>query len=128
MIHADLQPRLYEYMGGIVRSLDSACLEIGGMPDHVHLLVGAPPTRSLSDFMRVLKSKSSGFVKENIPGSSKFAWQEGYGAFAVSKSDLARVRDYIGKQAEHHRQTTFQDEFRRFLELHQIPFNEQYLW
>lgn len=128
MIQAELQPRLYEYIGGIVRSLNAFPDEIGGMPDHIHLLVRIPPTIALSDFMRVVKSKSSGWVHETFPGSSRFAWQEGYGAFAVSKSDLPRVRTYIQGQAEHHRETTFQHEFRKLLEVHEIEFEERYLW
>ncbi len=128
MIHGDLQPELYDYMGGIVRSLDSVLCEIGGMPDHLHLLVRVPPKHSLSDFMRILKSRSSGWVHETQARAEKFAWQEGYGAFAVSKSDLPRVSEYIQRQAEHHRELSFKDEFRRFLERHDIAFDERYLW
>ncbi len=128
MIHEDLQPQLYRYLGGIIRSLDSMATEIGGMPDHVHILARIHPKHALSDVVRALKSKSSGWVHEEGAGTSKFAWQEGYGAFSVSRSDLPRVGTYIRNQAEHHRKTTFQDEFRRFLEVHEIPFDEKYLW
>ncbi len=85
MVQEEITPRLHEFMGGIVRSLDSMLLQVGGMPDHIHLLARIPPKHALSDFMRVLKSKSSGWIHENFPAASKFAWQAGYGAFAVSK-------------------------------------------
>ncbi|GAA5483308.1 IS200/IS605 family transposase [Haloferula sargassicola] len=80
MIHADLQPRLYEFIGGVIRRENGTLLSIGGMPDHLHLLARLSPSVCLSDFMRALKSKSSGWVHETFPGSSKFAWQPGYGA------------------------------------------------
>lgn len=128
MIHAEIQPRLYDFIGGLIRSENGTLLSIGGMPDHLHLLVRLSPSVCLSDFMRALKSKSSGWVHETFPGMSKFAWQPGYGAFAVSKSDLGRVQAYIESQAEHHRETTFQDELRKFLEVHDIEFDERHLW
>jgi REP element-mobilizing transposase RayT len=128
MIHADLQPRLYDFIGGTIRQADGVLLAIGGMLDHLHLLIRMPPSVCLSDFMRAVKSKSSGWIHEHFPDLSKFAWQPGYGAFAVSKSDLGRVEDYIGSQAEHHRKITFKDEFRKFLEAHEIEFDERYLW
>jgi putative transposase len=123
-----LQERLYEYMGGIIRSEDGMLLEIGGMPDHVHLLVSIPAKISVSDFMRILKSKSSGWVRSTFPEKGKFAWQDGYGAFTVSRSELGRVTEYIRNQQEHHRVRGFQEEFLKFLEVHKIKYDERYIW
>ena len=128
MIHGGIQERLYEFIGGIIRRHDSLMMEIGGMPDHVHILARIAPKHPLSDLIRALKSKSSGWIHEQFPEASKFAWQEGYGAFTVSKSDIPRVREYIRGQSEHHRKVGFQEEFRKFLELHEIEFDENHLW
>ena len=127
-INSDLQSRLYEYIGGIIRSESGILLEIGGIADHLHLLFRCRPTPSLSDQLRVIKSKSSGWVHENFPKLEKFAWQDGYGAFTVSKSDLVRVSDYIRNQEEHHRTKTFKDEFVRFLQVHELEYDERYIW
>lgn len=127
-IHADLQERLYEYLGGIIRSEKGVLLEAGGMPDHIHLLVRLPPLPAISDWMRIIKSKSSGWVHDNFLEKSKFGWQEGYGAFTVGRSDLDRVADYIRNQAEHHRSRTFKEEFLRFLEAHEIEYDERFIW
>ncbi|BCX48206.1 transposase [Haloferula helveola] len=127
LIHAELQPGLYDYIGGIARSLDAVLIEIGGMPDHVHLLVRLPPKTALADLMRVVKSRSSGWVSANHRHHLPFAWQEGYGAFAVSMSDIPKVRRYIQKQPEHHREATFRDEFQRFLDVHEISYDAKFL-
>ena len=78
--------------------------------------------------MRDLKSNSSAWVHEEFPGLARFAWQAGYGAFAVNKSNAAAVKSYIARQEEHHAKQTYQDEFREFLRAHEIEWNEQYLW
>ena len=127
-LDADLRARLYEYIGGIIRSENGILLEAGGMPDHVHLLVRLPTQTAVSDWMRIIKSKSSGWVHETFPGKEKFAWQEGYGAFTVSQSDLERVKEYIRNQAEHHRTRSFQEEFVRFLKVHEIEYDERLIW
>jgi putative transposase len=128
MIDGLLQPRLFGYMGGVIRSEGGTPVAIGGMPDHVHLLVRWPAKRAVSDLMRVVKSRSSGWVHQTFPGKEKFAWQEGYGAFSVSKSDLERVADYVRNQAEHHRTRGFKEEFARFLESHGIEYDEGVIW
>jgi len=128
LINAEIQARLYEYMGGIIRSEEGHLLEIGGVEDHVHLLINLPPKKCLSDLMRVLKSKASGWVKTSFEGQEGFAWQEGFGSFTVSLSNLDQVRDYIRNQREHHRTKTFQEEFRGFLTKHGIDFDEKTIW
>ena len=128
LLDGDIAPRLHDYAGGIIRSEKGVLLEIGGMPDHLHLLVRWPAKRSVSDLMRIVKSKTSGWIHNTFPERSQFEWQEGYGAFTVSRSDLAVVSDYIRNQAEHHRVRSFQEEFLSFLERHEIDYDERFIW
>ena len=125
---ADLCPRLYPFLGGIVRGRKSVLVEVGGMPDHIHLLVSFARDISVSEMARDVKAVSSQWVHEEFPARRAFAWQAGYGAFAVSKSNVETVREYIRNQAEHHRTRTFQDEFRDFLRRHEIEWDERYVW
>jgi REP element-mobilizing transposase RayT len=127
-ISPDLQPRLYEYLGGILRAQDGVLLAAGGMPDHVHLLVGLTKEMAVAEAVRLLKSNSSKWIHETFTEHSKFAWQAGYGAFTVSYSNRHQVRKYIAGQVEHHRTRTFQEEFVAFLKRHHIEYDERYLW
>ena len=128
LIDAELQSRLYEYMGGILRAEKSVLLAAGGVPDHVHLLVSLSRELSLAETLRLVKANSSKWIHETFPGREQFAWQAGYGAFSVSFSNLPDVKNYIGRQAEHHRIRTFQDEFREFLRRHELAWDERYVW
>ncbi len=122
-----IQPKLHAYLAGTLNAVDCPALCVGGMPDHVHLLFRLARTVSLSDAVKTAKVESSKWMKTQ--GSiGHFAWQSGYGAFSVSASQLETVTHYIQKQAEHHAERTFQDEFRRMLELYQINYNEAYVW
>ncbi len=127
-ITADLQPRLYDYLGGILRSEKSILLAAGGMPDHVHFLCSLSKELAVAEALRLLKANSSKWIHETFPHHRAFAWQAGYGAFAVSYSHLDLVKRYIAGQAEHHRRLTFQEEFVAFLRKHYLEFDEQYLW
>ena len=98
------------------------------MPDHIHLLASLTREISVAEALRVIKTNSSKWIHETDPTRSGFAWQSGYGAFAVSYSHLGRVEAYLARQTEHHRTMTFQEEFRSFLERHEIAFEERYLW
>lgn len=124
----DLCRRLYPYIGGIVRERKSVLIEAGGMPDHIHLLISFARDISVSDMVRDVKSVSAQWVHEEFPARRAFAWQGGYGAFAVSKSNVEAVREYIRTQAEHHRARTFRDEFRDFLRRHELDWDERYVW
>jgi REP element-mobilizing transposase RayT len=127
-ISPDLQLRLYEYLGGILRAQDGVLLAAGGMPDHVHLLVGLSREMAVAEAVRLLKINSSKWIHETFTQHTGFAWQTGYGAFSVSYSNLHQVRKYIAGQAEHHRTRTFQEEFIAFLKRHRIEYDERYLW
>ena len=122
-----IRDRVHGYLGGIVRGIGGVPLEIGGTADHVHLLVGLKATHTVADVLRAIKGDSSRWVHETF-GDSRFSWQEGYGAFTVSRSNLSTVREYIAKQEEHHRKESFQEEYLEFLRKHEIEFDERYLW
>lgn len=123
-----LQPQLFSYVGGTLRSAGGVLVAAGGMPDHVHLLASIDKTTSISETMRLVKSNSSRWIRDQSPALRYFAWQTGYGAFSVSCSRISHVKTYINNQAEHHRAITFQDEYRAFLERHEIRYDERYLW
>lgn len=118
--------RLHEYLGGAVKGLEGASQGVGGVADHVHLLVGLKATHRLSDFMRELKKGSSLWVHDEI-GLSDFAWQTGYGAFTVSATQRKAVRRYIARQEEHHRVTTYREELEAFLKKAGVPYEDKYL-
>jgi putative transposase len=120
--------RLYGYIGGIIKQHGGSLLAAGGIEDHIHLLAGIFKQQTISDALRVIKTNSSVWIHETIPTKRDFAWQTGYGAFTVSASNLDQVRQYIGNQREHHRQMTFQEEFVRFLKLHDVAYDERYIW
>ena len=126
-ITSELQPRLFEYMGGILRSNSSALIAAGGVPDHVHLLISLGRTLSIADAIRLIKTNSSGWVHRELQFSD-FQWQNGYGAFAVSYSNIDQVKTYLKNQEQHHRTLSFQDEFREFLRRHNLEWDERYVW
>ncbi|GAB5559567.1 MAG: IS200/IS605 family transposase [Synoicihabitans sp.] len=119
--------RLWPYLGGIARQNGMKALEIGGVADHVHLLLAIPPSLSLSRSMQLLKGASSRWVHENFAALAGFGWQDGYGAFTVSGSRISRVRKYIRDQPEHHRVTTFAEEYEEFLQKHGVEYEKRYL-
>jgi putative transposase len=127
LLHPDTKPRLFDYMGGIIRNLNGTPLLINGPEDHVHILTILPSTLALSDFMRDLKGDSSGWGKSAL-NSPDFAWQTGYAAFSVSKSNVETVRTYIANQEEHHKRTTFQEEYLEFLKRHEIDYDPRFVF
>lgn len=127
-IHNTFQERLYQYMGGTIRGLDGHLIEIGGVEDHVHLLVNFSPKKSLADNIRDLKANSAKWVNEQKFSIDRFEWQKGYSAFTVSYSAVQSVREYIQNQTEHHRVKSFQDEYIEFLKRHHIDFDERFLF
>ena len=126
-IHKDWRDRLHSYMGGILNDLKAVPETIGGVADHVHLLVGLRATHCLADVLRELKSASSKWVHEEMK-KPLFSWQDGYGAFTVSASQIKAVKEYIANQEEHHRKQTFQEEYSKFLDQSEIEYDERYLW
>jgi len=112
LIRADLQPRLWDYLAAIARNHGIRVLAVGGMDNHVHVLLVLPADAKLVDVVRTLKCNSSRWLHERKP---VFAWQEGYGAFSVSPSHVERVRRYIANQEHHHRRLSFDDELMAML-------------
>lgn len=127
MITSDIRNRLHAYMAGIIRRVDGEALAINGTANHVHLLWLHPTARSVSEMMRLIKSNSSKWLREEHR-KTKFAWQRGYAVFSVSESLAERVRAYVGSQLEHHRKVGFQEEYIRFLQKHGILYEDRYLW
>jgi putative transposase len=128
LIQNTFQKRLYEYIGGIIRAQDGHLIEIGGIEDHVHILVALSPKKSLSDTIRDIKANASRWSNELPEATQRFEWQKGYGAFTVSYSQVEHVRKYIQNQREHHQTKTFKEEYIRYLELHNITFERKYLF
>lgn len=127
-ITSDIAPRLYSYMGGIVRAEKGVLYDIGGIEDHVHMYLRWRPDACVSDLMRTVKSRSSGWVHEAFPKLGAFAWQEGYAAFSVSKSQEGAVKSYIAGQHEHHKKERFEPELLKMLRMHEIEFDERYVF
>ena len=127
IITIDHQPRLYEYIGGIVRGIGGISLGINGMEDHVHLVAKLCPDLALSDVLRELKSNASGWMHEVFPRLSDFSWHRGYAAFTVSQSNLKQVQRYLANQKEHHRKVSFRNEFIKFLKVNGIEYDERYI-
>jgi putative transposase len=124
----DIEQRVWAYIGGVARKHKMTALQIGGFDDHIHALVMAPATMSPSQMAQYLKGDSSKWIHETFTALHDFAWQEGYGAFTVSKSNLETVVAYIQNQREHHQQHSYQEEFRGLLLKHGIDYDERYLW
>jgi REP element-mobilizing transposase RayT len=100
----------------------------GGTADHIHLLASLSRTIAIADAVRTIKANSSGWIHKEFAKLSAFYWQEGYGAFAVSHSNVDQVKAYIAGQEEHHRARSFQDEYRELLRRHEIEWDEKYVW
>ncbi len=123
-----LRERLWPFLGGIARQNGMKAIEIGGMPDHVHILLSLPSTLSIAKALQLIKGGSSNWVHKTFPEHRLFGWQVKYGAFGVSVSLLDKTIQYIKSQEEHHRKVTFQEEFLALLKRHRIPYDERYLW
>src|SRR5215470_4350163 len=124
-ISKSMQPKLWSYMAGIGRNHGFLVLANGGMEDHVHLLVQVPARIAAAKVVSLLKANSSRWMNEH---GMKFAWQEGYGAFGVCKSNLGAVTRYIANQEKHHRKMTFEEEFIGFLEKLGIEYDPKYVF
>ena len=119
---------LYDYIGGIIRGEGGVLLAIGGITDHIHIVARFKTEPSVAQMIKTIKAKSSKWVNE-LPGRvDRFSWQIGYGAFTVSASQLPKVIRYVQNQEEHHRKTTFQEEFISLLKKHKIEYDERFLW
>jgi REP element-mobilizing transposase RayT len=124
----ELRGTVAGYMVGILRNIQCPSLIIGGTEDHMHILCSLHRTMAIEKLVEEVKTGSSARIKEEGPALRDFHWQNGYGAFSVSPSNVERVKAYIAGQQEHHRKRTFQEEFRLMLERHGIQYDERYVW
>jgi REP element-mobilizing transposase RayT len=123
-----IEERVWAYIGGVARAHQMTAIQVGGVEDHLHALVVAPATLSPSQTAQYLKGDSSKWIHEEFPKLRGFEWQDGYGGFTVSKSQLRDVIKYIKNQREHHRKKTFQEEYLELLKKHGVDYDERYLW
>ena len=126
MITVGIKKDLFAYMGALVKELKGKPIIINGISDHIHLLILLPPNVSISDAMRFVKANSSRWVKERF--GKKFAWQKGFGAFSVSRSNVDAVAKYIKDQELHHRGFDLKTEYISLLEKNDIEYDERDLW
>ncbi|OFX19597.1 MAG: transposase [Bacteroidetes bacterium GWA2_31_9b] len=128
LIQDKWQIQLYKYMNGIVDQQGHKLFAINGMPDHIHILVSMNPKQSPSDLMYNLKRSTSLWINENKLVVGKFSWQEGFGAFSYGKSQIPEIVKYIENQQNHHRKTTFHDEYHEILKVFEIEYDEKYIF
>ena len=120
--------RLHQYITGIFQQNGHKMLQINSMPDHIHIFIGMRPNQSISSLIQNVKTESSKWIKDQKFCSFPFAWQEGYGAFSYSKSQIPAVVGYVKNQEIHHQKETFLDEYRRLLTLFDIEWDERYIF
>jgi len=128
LIHNTWKSELYQYMAGIIKAKGHKPIIVNGMPDHIHVFVGLKPSMSISDLVRDIKNNSSKFINERQFLKGKFAWQEGYGAFSYSHSQVKNVYNYILNQEEHHKKENFQAEYLNFLQHFKVQYDDKYLF
>ncbi|HKC87918.1 MAG TPA: IS200/IS605 family transposase [Blastocatellia bacterium] len=127
-IRPEIEERVWAYIGGIARKHKMTAIQIGGAEDHIHALLMSPPALAPFEIAKYLKGDSSKWIHEEFPDLRGFGWQDGYGAFSVSKSNVPSVVKYIQDQREHHKTRTFQEEYLEFLGKHGVEYDERYLW
>jgi putative transposase len=128
IITPDWKTQLLKYITAIVQNHDHKMLSINCMPDHLHMFFGFRPTQSLADLMQIVKGDSSEWVNQKKLTKHHFRWQEGYGAFSYSKSQVSRVVNYIQRQEEHHRKKTFLSEYKTMLKSFEIDYDDRYIF
>lgn len=124
----DFRERLWAYVGGIARDNGMKAIAVGGTVDHIHVLLSLPATMAVAKAVQLIKGGSSKWIHDTFPEHGLFVWQEGYGAFSVSKSRLDETVAYINNQAQHHAKRSFQNEYRALMEKHGLEWDERYVW
>lgn len=128
LIHPDWKGELFKYITGIVRKKGQKLIAIGGVADHIHLLIGITPSVSLSDLVRDIKASSSKFINDRKYVRGQFRWQEGFGAFSYSRSHIDAVAKYVLNQEVHHSKISFKDEYLSLLKRFDVEYEEKYLF
>jgi REP element-mobilizing transposase RayT len=124
----EIDAELYPYIASIFKAMKSPALIIDGASDHLHTLFSLSRVVTIADLVEEVKTESSKWIKTKGQEFRNFHWQNGYGAFSISQSEVATVKRYIRRQKEHHRRVTFQDEYRRFLAAYEVEYDERYVW
>jgi putative transposase len=128
LVRPEFKEDLYKYITGIVKNQGQKLICIGGMPDHVHTLIGLKPAMALADLVREIKADSSNFINEKKFVRGRFNWQQGYGAFSYGHSQLDTIVRYIQNQEKHHQRRSFRDEYLTLLRKFDIAFEEKYVF
>jgi REP element-mobilizing transposase RayT len=128
VLTGDIREELHCYTAGILKKYESPAILVNSVEDHVHILFSQSRNHSLADLVEQVKKGTSKWLKTKGRAFARFHWQNGYGAFSVSQSNVTKVTNYIRSQKEHHKRQSFQDEFRAFLKRHEIEFDERYVW
>ncbi|MES2836002.1 MAG: IS200/IS605 family transposase [Bacteroidota bacterium] len=128
VINDSWKEELYKYIAGIIRNNEHKLIAIGGMPDHIHILIGVRASQSISDLMQDVKGNSSKWINEKRFLNTKFEWQEGYGAFSYSKSQINDVVNYINNQETHHAKKSFKEEYLEILKKFEVDYDEKYVF
>jgi putative transposase len=123
-----IEDRVWAYIGGVCRKHKMRAVQIGRIEDHIHALVLAPPTITPSQIAQYLKGDSSKWIHQEFPKMRGFEWQDGYGGFTISKSQVSGVIEYISNQREHHRKRSFEEEYLELLKKHGVDYDERHLW
>ena len=124
----DIRPGLFAYIAGILNKLDSKAILINGVEYHVHILCLLSKNHAPCEIVEKIKTGSSKWIKTQTSAPDSFQWQNGYGMFSVSQSNVASVRSYIAEQEDHHRNVSFKEEFRKFLDKYKVQYDEEYVW
>src|SRR5665648_11088 len=128
LIHSSWEERLYQYITGVVQNKGQKMLAINGVNNHIHFMIGMKPSCCLSDLVREVKKSSNEWIKENRLNKYRFNWQEGFGAFSYSHSQLDQVIKYVMNQKEHHKKKGFREEYLDLLKKFEIEYDEKYLF
>ena len=128
LISKQHKDELYKYITGIIQNKKQKVITINGMPDHIHILIGIKPDIALSDLIRDVKANASSFINEKRWVIGKFSWQEGFGAFSYSHSQLDSVANYIKNQEEHHSRKTFREEYLELLKKFDVEYDPKYIF
>jgi len=128
LLRKEWRREVFKYMAGIIKNKGQKPIIVNGVSDHVHVFVGLRPAMALSDLVRDVKNNSSNFINDNAWIKSRFSWQEGYGAFSYSHSQIENVYNYILNQEKHHHIQTFHEEYIDFLKKFEIEHDVKYLF
>jgi len=128
LIDKNWREELHKYIAGVIKGKDQKPIIVNGVADHIHAFIGSRPSMPISDVVREIKNNSTNFINERGFVRGRFSWQEGYGAFSYGHSQIEKVYNYILNQEEHHKKTTFREEYMGLLRKFEIDFDEKYLF